>query len=71
MNVPTGRKLKQLLAIIAKNVPFKPNMPTIATALLVSRTIADYCLSVEEAGMIAQLRYAAGSIREQRKTEIQ
>src|SRR5680860_381196 len=26
MNVSTGRKLKQLLAIIAKSVPFKPNM---------------------------------------------
>ena len=26
MNVSTGRKLKQLLAIIAKSVPFKPNI---------------------------------------------
>ena len=64
MNVSTGRKLKQLLAIIAKSVPFKPNMTSIATALSASRNnIADYCLFIEEAGMIAQLRDATGGIR--------
>jgi len=64
MNVSTGRKLKQLLAIIAKSVPFKPNMKSIATALSVSRNnIADYCLFIEEAGMIAQLRDATGGVR--------
>ena len=64
INVSTGRKLKQLLAIIAKSVPFKPNMTSIATALSASRNnIADYCLFVEEAGMIAQLRDSAGGIR--------
>lgn len=64
MNVSTGRKLKQLLAIIAKSVPFKPNITTIATALHSSRnSIADYCLYIEEAGLIAQLRDATGGIR--------
>jgi uncharacterized protein len=64
MNVSTGRKLKQLLAIIAKSVPFKPNMTSIATALSASRNnIADYCLYLEEAGMIAQLRDATGGIK--------
>jgi predicted AAA+ superfamily ATPase len=64
MNVSTGRKLKQLLAIIAKSVPFKPNMSGISAALLSSRNnIADYCLYIEEAGMIAQLRDATGGIR--------
>ena len=64
MNVSTGRKLKQLLAIIAKSVPFKPNMTTIATALSASRNnITDYCLYIEEAGMIAQLRDSTGGIR--------
>ncbi len=64
MNVSTGRKLKQLLAIIAKSVPFKPNMTSIATALSSSRNnITDYCLFVEEAGMIAQLRNSTGGIR--------
>jgi len=64
MNVSTGRKLKQLLAIIAKSAPFKPNMTTIATALSASRNnITDYCLYIEEAGMITQLRNAVGGIR--------
>ena len=48
MNVSTGRKLKQLLAIIAKSVPFKPNKTSIATALYASRNnITDYCLFIE------------------------
>ena len=64
MNVSTGRKLKQLLAIIAKSVPFKPNMTSIGSALSASRNnITDYCLFVEEAGMIAQLRDATGGIK--------
>lgn len=64
MNVSTGRKLKQLLAIIAKSVPFKPNLTSIAKVLGASRNnIADYCLYIEEAGMISQLRDATGGIR--------
>lgn len=64
MNVSTGRKLKQLLAIIAKSVPFKPNMSSIASMLNVSRNnIADYCLYIEEAGLIAQLRDVTGGVR--------
>jgi len=64
MNVSTGRKLKQLLAIIAKSAPFKLNMLSIATALSASRNnIADYCLFIEEAGMIAQLRDITGGIK--------
>lgn len=64
MNVSTGRKLKQLLAIIAKSVPFKPNISSIATALNVSRnSVSDYCLYIEEAGLIAQLRDDTGGIR--------
>ncbi|WP_308594621.1 AAA family ATPase [uncultured Parabacteroides sp.] len=70
MNVSTGRKLKQLLAIIAKSVPFKPNISNIATALNVSRnSVADYCLYVEEAGLIAQLRDDTGGIRGLGKVE--
>lgn len=64
MNVSTGRKLKQLLAIISKSVPFKPNFSSIATMLGASRNnIADYCLYIEEAGLIAQLRDNTGGIR--------
>ncbi|MDL2251444.1 AAA family ATPase [Odoribacter sp. OttesenSCG-928-J03] len=64
MNVATGRKLKQLLAIISKSAPFKPNMSKIAEMLSASRNnIADYCLYIEEAGMIAQLRDYTGGVR--------
>lgn len=64
MNVATGRKLKQLLAVIAKSVPFKPNISSLATVLNVSRnSVADYCLYIEEAGLIAQLRDDTGGIR--------
>ncbi len=64
MNVSTGRKLKQLLAIIAQSVPFKPNMSKIAEMLGASRNnIADYCLYIEEAGLISQLRDDTGGIR--------
>ncbi len=64
MNVATGRKLKQLLAIISKSAPFKPNMTKIAEMLSASRNnISDYCLYIEETGMIAQLRDNTGGIR--------
>lgn len=64
MHVATGRKLKQLLAIVAESVPFKPNMRKIAEMLSISRNnIADYLMYMEEAGMIAQLRDETGGIR--------
>ena len=64
MNVSTGRKLKQLLAVIAKSVPFKPNISSLATVLNISRnSVSDYCLYIEEAGLIAQLRDDTGGIR--------
>lgn len=64
MNVSTGRKLKQLLAIVTQSVPFKPNMSKIAEMLNISRNnIADYLLYMEEAGMIAQLRSPTKGLR--------
>lgn len=64
MNVATGRKLKQLLAIVAESAPFKPNMSKIAEILNISRNnVADYLFYIEEAGMIAQLRENTGGIR--------
>lgn len=70
MNIATGRKLKELLAIVAKSAPFKPNMSKIAGKLSVSRNnIADYLLYIEEAGMIYQLRDHTGGIRGLGKVE--
>jgi len=64
MNVSKGRQLKQLMAIIAESVPFKPNMSKISEILAISRNvIADYLLYMEEAGMLAQLRDDTKGIR--------
>ena len=64
MNVSTGRKLKQLMAIVAESVPFKPNMSKISEMLSISRNnIADYLLYMEEAGMVSQLRSETNGIR--------
>ena len=64
MNASMARKLKQLLAIVARSVPFKPNMTSIGQALGVSRNnVADYLLYVEEAGLISQLRNDTGGIK--------
>lgn len=70
MNVSTGRKLKQLLGIVAQSVPFKPNMSKIATMLNISRNnISDYLMYMEEAGMVAQLRTETSGIRALGKVE--
>jgi predicted AAA+ superfamily ATPase len=64
MNISTGRKLKQLMAIVAESVPFKPNMSKISELLAISRNnIADYLLYMEEAGMVSQLRSETKGIR--------
>lgn len=64
MNVATGRKLKQLLAIVSESVPFKPNMSKLAEMIGVSRNnMTDYLYFLEEAGMIIQLKTDTGGIR--------
>ena len=53
-----------ILIITAKERFGKPNISSIATMLGASRNnIADYCLYIEEAGFIAQLRDATGGVR--------
>ena len=70
MNVATGRKLKQLMAVVAESVPFKPNMSKLAAILAVSRNnISDYLLYMEEAGMIGQLRAPTAGVRKLGKVE--
>lgn len=64
MNASTGRKLKKLLTVIAKSVPFKPVMDSLAAVVGVSRNVLpDYFLYMEQAGMIGQLRDDIGGIR--------
>ena len=70
MTASTGRKLKKLLAVIAKSVPFKPVMDSLATVIGVSRNVLpDYFLYMEQAGMIGQLRDDTGGIRGVGKVE--
>lgn len=69
-SVSTGRKLKQLLMVIAESVPFKPVIQKLAEVTGISRNyVQDYLLYIERAGMIAQLRDAVGGIRGLGKTE--
>lgn len=69
-HVSVGRKLKQLLVVVAESVPFKPVMQKLADVTGISRNyIQGYLLYMERAGMIAQLRDAAGGIRGLGKTE--
>ena len=64
MNVSTGKKLKQLLAIIAESVPFKPNASKLAEMIGISRnSLSDYLYYIERAGMIAQVKDTTGGIR--------
>lgn len=63
LSVATIRKLKQLLAIIAKSAPFKPNFTQIGGQIEVSRNnVADLCAWIEKAGLISQLRESTGGI---------
>lgn len=69
-NISLGRKLKSLLMVIAKSVPFKPVMQKLAEATGISRNdIPNYLIYMEKAGMIAQLRDTTGGIRGLGKVE--
>lgn len=69
-NVSIGRKLKQLLMVVAESVPFKPIMQKLADVTGINRNyIQDYLMYMERAGMIVQLRDAVGGIRGLGKTE--
>lgn len=64
VNITTGRKLKQLLMVVAKSVPFKPVMQKLADVTGINRNnISDYLIYMERAGMITQLRDSTGGIR--------
>ena len=70
MNVSTAAKLKHLLMIVAREVPFKPNYQKISQMLDVNRAqVKNYMLYLEKAGLIGQLRDATGGIRSLGKVE--
>jgi hypothetical protein len=70
MTVTTSKKLKQLLYIISKSVPFKPNFTKIATMMEVHRNqVTDFMFYLEKAGIISQLRTQVQGIRALGKIE--
>jgi hypothetical protein len=69
-NVSLGKKLKSLLMVVAKSVPFKPVMQRLAEATGISRNdIASHLFYMERAGMITQLHDTTGGIRGLGKVE--
>ena len=70
MNISTSRKLKQLLEVISKSVPFKPNFSEIGRAISTDRsTVADYMVYMEKSGLIRQLHTAGNGMAVIEKTE--
>ncbi len=70
MNVSTTRKLRQLMAVIARTAPVKPSIQSLSAELKVSKNdVPDYLLYLEKAGMLAQVRDDTGGFRGLGKVE--
>lgn len=70
MKVSTARKLKQMLSVISKLAPYKPNADKLATEIGVSKNnVPDYLVYLERAGMIGLLRDNTGGMRGLGKVE--
>ena len=70
ISVAAGRKLKQLLMVIAKSTPFKPVYQKLADVTNLSRNdIPNHLYYMERAGIIAQLRDNTSGIRGLGKVE--
>lgn len=70
LQVSTARKLRQLLAIISKIAPVKPNMQNLAREIGTSKnSIPDYLNYLETAGMIGLLRDDTSGLRALGKVE--
>lgn len=58
MNIASARKLKLLLYIISRSVPFKPNFTEIGAAMNCDRnSVADFAYYMEKAGLLRQLKH--------------
>ncbi|MDR0969069.1 MAG: AAA family ATPase [Lentimicrobiaceae bacterium] len=70
MNAATSRKLKQLLYIVAQNVPFKPNFNGLAAAMDINRNqVKDYLVYMEKASLITMLQRKTTGVAAMNKTE--
>jgi predicted AAA+ superfamily ATPase len=64
MNVATSKKIKQLLYVISRSVPFKPNFTKLAQLIDVHRNqVVDFLYYLEKVGIIIQLRNNTKGIR--------
>ena len=69
-NMSVGRKLKSLIMVVSKSVPFKPVMQKLADVTGINRNdIPNYLIYMERAGMISQLRNTTGGLRGLGKVE--
>lgn len=70
MSAATVRKLKKLLYVVSRSVPFKPNFSEIGRALSIDRgTVADYMVYLEKAGLTRQLNISGGGMSVVEKVE--
>lgn len=70
MNAATGRKLKQMLYVISRLAPYKPNFENLSTELGVSKNnVPDYLAYLEKGGMIGMLRDDTPGMRSVGKVE--
>ena len=70
MSPATGRKLRQMLSIVAQSAPYKPEAQSLANELHISRNdVPNYLLFMEKAEMIGQLRDDTGGMRGLGKVE--
>lgn len=70
MNAQVGRKLKQMLTIVAQSVPFKPNYSKIGQEIDADRAaVKTYIHYMERAGLVMQLLDDTGGVRGLGKVE--
>ena len=70
MNAATARKIKQMLMIISRLVPYKPSADSLASEVGVSKNnVPDYLTYLEKAGMIGLLRDDTSGMRALGKIE--
>lgn len=70
MKATTARKLKQMLAIVARSAPYKPSADNLSHEIKVSKNnVGEYLLWLERSGMIGQLRDDTSGMRGLGKVE--
>lgn len=70
LNPASTKKIRQLLYVISKSVPFKPNFTKIGQMIDLHRNqVADFMFYLEKAGIIAQSREKTEGVRQLGKVE--